>query len=368
MKIGFDAKRVFTNHTGLGNYSRTLIDNLARYSPEHDYVLFTPEVRDNSFGKYYNEKFPVITPRPGKSNSFWRSYGIADDIKNEKLEVFHGLSNELPFRLPDVKKVVTIHDLIFKVFPTDYPFFDRQVFDLKSRKSCKNADIIIAISASTKADIIKYYGIPEDKIKVVYQACAPIYYEKTPLVSDLRSKYNLPKDFLLSVGSVIERKNLYNTVKAYALLPSDMRIPLVVVGKGKRYKSKVLTLLRKEGLQDSVIWLENVKELKDLKALYQAARLSLYPSKHEGFGLPVAESLLCKTAVITSNISSLPEAGGPHAYGVDPDNPEEIKNAIELLLSDENLRKEKEKAGYHYAMENFSPERINKQLVDVYQS
>lgn len=365
MHIGFDAKRIFNNRTGLGNYSRTLLNNLQRYFPEHQYNLFTPRISTNEFGEYYSKHFPVVTP-DGIGGTFWRSYGIKNSIKKSEISVFHGLSNELPFRIRKVKKVLTIHDLIFKALPYTYPFFDRQVYDFKSKKSCQSADVIIAISQSTKDAIMHYYGISEDKIKVVYQACNDIYYENEPCRVDVRKKFNLPQEYILSVGTISPRKNLLNTVKALIALPKDLDVPLVVVGNGKGYKAKVLDFLQQKNSLNRVLLLDNVHSTKDLKGLYKNALFSIYPSKNEGFGLPVSESLLCKTAVITSNTSSLPEAGGTGALLVNPEDVDEIAHAIEKLLENENQRKELARNGYTYAWGNFNPQKVTTDVMNIY--
>ncbi|MGK0364858.1 MAG: glycosyltransferase involved in cell wall biosynthesis [Saprospiraceae bacterium] len=365
LKIGFDAKRLFNNRTGLGNYSRTLLDNLRRFQPDNEYVLFTPKVSENEFGEKYAKEFPTVTPEK-MSGTYWRSYGVGKDIEKEGIEVFHGLSNELPFRLEGVKKVVTIHDLIFKRLPDTYPFLDRQVYDLKSRKSCRNADVVIAISESTKRDIIHYYGIKEQKIKVIYQACDAIYYEDTAVDKKILKKYNLPKNYLLSVGSIVERKNLLNTIKAIAELPKDLQIPLVVVGKGKKYRQKVMSFLHSNRMESQIIWIENLTDIAELKQVYQNATTLLYPSEYEGFGLPVVEGLLCKTPVITSNISSLPEAAGDGALLVNPRSIEEIAGAMEKLLTDEVFAGEIVEKGYRYARKTFDAQRLTKELVEVY--
>ena len=366
LRIGFDAKRVFNNRTGLGNYSRTLLDNLRRFQPDNDYVLFTPKVSENEFGEKYAQEFPTVTPHK-MGGTYWRSYGVGKDIEKEGIQVFHGLSNELPFRLEGVKKVVTIHDLIFKRLPDTYPFLDRQVYDMKSRKSCRSADVVIAISESTKRDIMHYYGIKEEKIKVIYQACEAIYYEDTPVDKSILEKYNLPEQYLLSVGSVVERKNLLNTVKAISELPKDLQIPLVVVGKGKKYRQKVMSFLHSNRMESQVIWVENLTNNIDLKQVYQNAATLLYPSEYEGFGLPVVEGLLCKTPVITSNVSSLPEAAGDGALQVNPHSVEEIIGALEKVLTGSDFAAGLVEKGYRHAREMFDAEKVTREVVEVYE-
>ena len=176
MNIGFDAKRAFTNFTGLGNYSRTLIETLVRYYPDNAYHLFTPKTNDIP-------NFDFIKTQPSISihtplsvgtpleqylrafHPFWRSFSIKNEIEKANIDVFHGLSHELPFRMPkNVKTVVTIHDLIHERFPEYYPYIDRKIYSFKFKKACEMADVVVAISEQTKQDIVDFYKIDAHKI------------------------------------------------------------------------------------------------------------------------------------------------------------------------------------------------------------
>ncbi len=367
MKIAFDAKRVFQNSTGLGNYSRTLLDNLKQFYPQNDYLLFASKTKQ-SFFKQDASVFPIFHNGLIPS-ALWRSYFIKNALKKAKANLYHGLSNEIPFGLKGLKSIVTIHDLIFKILPNTYPRFDRIVYDKKAQYACKNADYIIAISENTKKDIIKYYGISPSKIQVIYQACDPIFYIPKKQKSSLANLSTLlPKTYLLSVGSIIERKNLLSGIQAIQSLPKDLQLPLVVVGRGKSYKKKIQQYLYQNRIEKMVIWLENINNIANLKYLYQNAQLFLYPSVYEGFGLPVAEALLCKTPVITSSSSALPEAGGANSKLVDPQNVEEIADAIAQVLVDPQLQKNMAQKGFEYAHATFKPKALSHQMMDLYKS
>ena len=158
MKIGYEAKRVFKNFTGLGNYSRSVIQTLAEAFPEDSFYLYTPQVTSNNrldFLKTLKNVF-VRTPSTKSFKAFWRSFGIAKDAQRDGIVLFHGLSHEIPFGLKSkkIKSVVTIHDLIFLIYPQYFKFVDRQIYHIKFSHACKNADTIIAISKQTKQDII----------------------------------------------------------------------------------------------------------------------------------------------------------------------------------------------------------------------
>lgn len=365
MRIGYDAKRLFTNFTGLGNYSRTLLANLLTFYPANDYHLFTPAIGDNTEARQLLKGVNVHAHLPGKGlKPTWRQWGMGKQARSFSLGVFHGLSNELPFGLPNsTKKIVTVHDLIYKVYPQTYTATDRALYDLKYKSSCKRADLIVAISKHTKNDIVKLYNIPENKIKVVYQSAGNEYFnQETPGKQKIKS-FNLPADYCLMVGSVQPRKNHQAVLEALGQLEDSARVPLVIVGNGKHYLKEMRKLA--EQLKLPVYWLSCVSETETLRALYYHALFSLYPSWYEGFGIPVVESLLCQTPVITSNVSSLPEAGQEGTLLANPSDPEDIASCIRKM-SDSNLANKLGKKGKAFALATFKPEITARALMDCY--
>ncbi len=371
MVIAFDAKRIFNNFTGLGNYSRTLVKNLSELYPDNQYHLYTPKINNKEEPAWFlnNRQFTIHTPKQ-RLKGLWRTFFISGELKNDKPDIYHGLSHELPvgIKTAGVKSVVTIHDLIFRQYPETYPFFDRMVYNAKFRYACQQADKVVAISKSTKTDIVHFYNIDPSRIEVIYQSCNPIYFslQTEDNLAIVKRKYALPDDYILYVGSIEERKNLKSVLHGLAGLPVDLKLPLVVVGKGKSYKQECLQLAEKLGISGQIYWFTNLQSNSDLQAFYQAARVMVYPSLFEGFGLPVAEALLSNTPVITSGISSLPEAGGPATLYVDPKNVEEIKNSIIKVLTDSEMVRKMKAEGRRYAINNFSPEVVTRQMMDVY--
>lgn len=373
MKIGFDAKRLYCNQTGLGNYSRSLVKNLVTYYPEHQYKLYTTKLPSNTRTAFFAQH-PKIKTFVSKAliKSLWRSFFISKQVEKDGVDLYHGLSNELPFGLKKrgVKSVVTIHDLIFKTLPDTFPLIDRQIYDWKFRSSCKRANKVIAISESTKQDIIKYYKIDPQKIEVVYQTCNPLFYESIDenLSAEVLKAHNIPNDFLLYVGSVEPRKNLKGIIEAIALLDEKERLPLIVIGgiKDAKYKKACDVVIEKHQLQKSIRFISNLSNNKDLQHVFYQAKALIYPSFYEGFGLPVVEALLSKTPVITSTVSSLPEAAGPHSILVNPNEAQEIAEGIKCILTDEKKAKEMAEKGYLFAIETFAPEVLTKQMQDLY--
>lgn len=375
MKIAFDAKRLYNNFTGLGNHSRTTIDILTENFPENEYLLYTPKVKLNKVTEPYltKDKCRTIFPSGIAKGSIWRTFVQAKDLKRDNADIFHGLSHEIPLGLKSkgIPSVVTIHDVAFKTFTQMYHWHDRQIYDLKFRYSCNNADRIIAISECTKKDIMRFYGIPEERISVVYQPVQRLFY--TPLgQEEARSMADkaidgLPKEYMLYVGSINSRKNLLSIVKAIETLPESSRMPLVIVGNGREYKAEVKKYIAEHKLEKHFIWASNIHNNTHLQALYTCAKMFIYPSFYEGFGLPVVEALLSGCPVITSNVSSLPEAGGPHSLQVDPNSVDSIAQAIRMVAEDDSLRSRMIKGGREYAMETFEPSILAKQVMDIYE-
>jgi len=369
MKIGFDAKRAFYNKSGLGNYSRSAIDMLCNFFPGNQYFLFTPKtnnaieipryknMQDISPSGYFGKKF----------SSFWRTYGVSSLLKNNNFDIFHGLSNELPTGIAktNTKAIVTIHDLIFVRYPELYKPIDRFIYRQKFAGACKAADTVIAISQQTKRDIIEFFGIDEKKIKVVYQICNPIFYQQQTSEKKLMvaSKYNLPKDYILMVSTIEERKNALTVIKAVHRAKIDM--PVVLVGRPTPYLDKIKLYCKENKIENKVQYITNI-DFVDLPAIYQMANLLAYPSIFEGFGLPVLEALHSGVPVITTKGGCFAEAGGEHSVYVNPTDVDELQHEIVKVLSDTNLRRNMIENGLIHA-QKFLPEKVANNLMDVYQ-
>ena len=381
MNIGFDAKRAFHNGTGLGHYSRSLIHALAENYPQHQYWLFNPRP-SHSFsikGENIHEILPLGLINKTFS-SLWRSRNVVKDLKQKNINLYHGLSHEIPVGIAasGIKSVVTIHDLIHERYPEQYNPIDVKIYSKKIRYACLHADRIIAISMQTKKDIVDFYKIPEDKITVCYQSCNPIFAKTISEEAKqiIKKRYNLPDHFFLYVGSLIERKNLLNICKAIKILKDDLKIPLVVIGDGKKYKDEVKKYILQNGIQQQVIFLSDDPEIAslpsyrsaaDFPAIYQSAIAMIYPSYFEGFGIPVLEALWSRLPVITSNVSCLPEAGGPGAYYINPASPEEIAVGMKRILYENDFGKEIKEKGWQYA-QNFMPQKHAESVMQVYDS
>ncbi|MEM1324526.1 MAG: glycosyltransferase family 1 protein [Bacteroidota bacterium] len=369
MRIAFDAKRLYNNFTGLGNYSRQLVSDLTQHFPEHEYHLFTPKIKYNSETEPLLNHLQLQTHQPnGSISALWRSSGIKKDLQAHNIQVYHGLSHEIPVGLhrTNIKSVVSIHDLVIKRHPEYFPWLDRQIYDWKFRYACEHADHVVAISESTKRDIIEYYQIDPQKISVIYQTCHPRFKQalNQETLSHIRAKYQLPEQFLLYVGSIIPRKNLLKLVESLSLLPKNIQLPLIVVGNGKKYKQQVEQRIQALNLTKLVHFIR--PEYDDLPAFYQLAEMLIYPSTYEGFGLPILEALYAKIPVITTSFSSLPEAGDGGAYYIQSTEPQSIATAMETVLSDSSYQKQLIESGQKHLL-NFDAKVISEQWIDLYQ-
>lgn len=375
MRIGFDAKRAAQNRTGLGNYSRLILDLLATYAPQNNFFLYIPNpnkvalLNDNSQIQK-NSNFKSCYPHNSfwkRLCSLWRIWGVTDDITKDDIELFHGLSNELPLNIrhaKNTKTIVTIHDLIFLRYPKYYSFIDRHIYNYKFKKACRNADRIIAVSECTKRDIMHFYQIPANKIDVVYQGCDEQFKypvnEKTK--EEIRNKYQIPSKYILYVGSIEGRKNLLLIAKALEFIEEPIQV--IAIGKRTAYTEHVKKYLEHKGLSHRMILLHNVL-FHELPTFYQMAMTFIYPSFFEGFGIPLLEALHSGTPVIGAKGSCLEEAGGPHSIYIDPNDPQELAEAIKRTLTDSSLRKEMIEKGKEYAL-LFERDIIAKELLKVY--
>ncbi len=368
MRIGFDAKRAFANKTGLGNYSRFVLDALMTYYKSNEYFAYTPKDNQNLY-----PGFPLDRIRMPESflhkklKAYWRSAGVLSQLKRDQIDVYHGLSHELPTGLNRAKigSVVTMHDLIFERLPALFKPMDRLIYRYKFKAACADADAIIAISEQTKRDLLELYQVDESKIKVIYQDCNPLF--KIPLPADQRKeivgKYGITNPFILSVGTLEARKNQLRLVEAFAQL-GNHDFQLVLIGKPTPYTVKIQEFIKRANLEKRVLILQNIPTAH-LPALYQEAAVFAYISMYEGFGIPILEALHSGTPVLSAKGSCLEEAGGPGGLYADPLDISDIGNQLQKLISDGNLRNTLVSAGKTY-IGRFEGEKIASQLVNLY--
>lgn len=367
MTIGFDAKRAFQNSTGLGNYSRMLVCGIAEEHNDAHCFLYAPDM-SGEFQSYFSGYANISTRKPSGIDKYfpnlWRGWGVTMHLKGDKIDLFHGLSHELPHGIPhSIKKVVTMHDLIVWRYPQYYKAFDRIVHRIKQRHACRIADVVIAISEQTKRDLIDFMHVPESKIKILYQSCDQIFWKPISEKDkkEIRSQYGLPEKYIVCVGSIEQRKNQIAVVKAMSELPED--IHLVIVGRPHgNYYGSLTREIRSLQLQNRVRIISNA-DFADFPGLYANAIASTYMSKFEGFGIPILESFCCDTPVVTSNISSMPEAGGEAALYASPDDPHEIAQQLKQIIDNPSFRDALVEKG-RIQRQKFTKEKV---IADIYQ-
>lgn len=371
MIIAFDGKKAARNRAGLGNYSRFVIRSMARRFPDCRFDVYVGRKDKNGlldFASDYGNinicypTLPVLRLFP----RLWERFGITYEIRKRGADVYHGLGNELPANIrkaAGTRTVVTIHDLIFLFFPHTYSWLDRHLFNMKFKAACMKADRIIAVSNCTAKDIVKYYFIPKGKISIAYQGCDPIFRTKCDETEKdaVRKKFSLPDRFILSVGTVEERKNTALIAEALGKIPA---MDLVIVGRRTAYAEIVEETAARCKVADRLHILSGVST-EELHAIYRLADIFVYPSRYEGFGIPVLEALCSGTPVIGATGSCLEEAGGNAAAYINPDDSDALAEAICRITSDNGLRESMIKKGEAYS-HCFEEEVLADRLMEIY--
>ena len=374
LTIGFDAKRIVRNSTGLGSYGRTLVRDLA-YLPEGLRLrLYAPD-KGHDHLRSQVEGLPRISfcyPKAVESlpieKALWREYGIVRDLQKDKVQIYHGLSGELPWgiRKSGIRSVVTIHDLIFLRHPEFYPWIDRKIYAWKFRRTLKEADHIIAISECTKRDVLELGQVDPGRVTVVYQSCAPRFTKEVSFLEQdqMRLQYGLPKRFILNVGTIERRKNILLAVKALPDLPSDLS--LVIIGRHTDYTNEVLDYVNTHDLSRRVFILHDVPD-EHLPALYAQAEAFVYPSVYEGFGIPIIEAISSGLPVVACTGSCLEEAGGPDSLYVPTDDPVSLAIAVRQVLKGASGREKRIARSQDY-IRRFEGNDVSSQVLDIYHS
>ena len=371
--IGFDAHYANTNNTDLGNYSRSMIDALAAASPRHCYVrMYVRKRHPNAAYDALDNRANIESMEPDgglwrKLTWLWRTFRLAKDAERGDVALFHGLAGELPLGLAyhNIRSVITLHDLEFLHLTSFHNPLKRAWLKLHTAYMLHIADRIVAVSDSVKRDAVKHLHIDPDKIDVIYRSCDKCFYK--PLDEqqrdEVRSRYGLPERYMLTVGTQSERKNISLIIEAMAEL-QDRELQLVIVGRGTGNSERIRHRLKSLGLENRVKILYGVPN-SDLPAIYAEAELFINASFYEGFGQSIVEALTMGVPVIATSGSSHEEAGGASSIYVSPTNHRELKEAIERVASDGELRESMSLHGREYAT-RFRSEVIAYNLINCY--
>lgn len=364
--IAYDAKRAFLNYRGLGNYSRNLLAQMSRYYGHNRYILCTP--KDRQLYPWLSETpFEKVTPQGlwQIAPSVWRRYGIAPALKDQHIDIYHGLSQELPKGIEHVgcKTIVTMHDAIFMRYPQLYSATYRASFIRRNQSACERADCIIAISEQTRQDFMEFFGVAENRIRVVYQGCNDLYWQALDLqqIPVVAAHYQLPKTYILSVGALEERKNHIRLIQAMAAASIDL--PLLIVGRGNERQVRLLQETAKRyGVSLQLI--DNART-EDLPILYHLASVFVYPSLFEGFGIPILEAARCQTPIVASSGTCFEEIAGEGAIYVSPTDEQAIGQAIRETLEKREETKQRVLTALAQT-EKFRAENIARNMMQTY--
>jgi glycosyltransferase involved in cell wall biosynthesis len=323
---------------------------LQRYAPENSYFLFTPGIRDpfRSFADGHDRTQLVVPKGIWKAMpAAWRSVSAGRECRDLNLDIYHGLSNELPFNISSFSglKVVTIHDLIFLRFPSYYHPIDRKLYTLKTRHACRVADLVVAPSAQTASDIATFTGTPLHKIVVIGQNCDERFgleYSDS-VVREFAVQKKLPQQFILSVGTPEKRKDQLTILQAL-LSPGLEQIHLVLAGKHTSYAQELTHYAAAHGLTQRFHLLTDISN-EEMPLLYRNATAFVYASGFEGFGIPLLEAMRSSVPVISAYSSSLTEVAGEAALYFKPQALAELAEHLRVLLSNEPERNRLIEAG-----------------------
>ncbi len=373
MRIGIDARAIYKNLDGIGRYSLNLIRAIAKIDRQNEYIIFRNNHFDETIVNSPNFRevrvgFPALSLRTG--------FYLGHLVKKEKVDVFHSLFFVAPlFGIDNV--VVTVHDLMALRFPG---FFSGRNF-LVSKYAClfhkymvpktiAHARKLIAVSKSTKSDLEQCFSLNPNKVSVIYEAADPCFrkIENVEILETYRKKGQLPEKFILYVGNTKPYKNIPTLLRAFKQFKTRWKNDyfLVIAGKKDRFHEPTLLMATELGLLSSIRFLDNFTE-EELPLLYNLAKLFVFPSYYEGFGLPPLEAISCGTPVITSNRASLPEVVGDSSILVNPDDANSLAEAMNDVLSNDALQKQMSQKGIAQG-KRFSWEKAAVETLDVYKT
>jgi len=350
--------------TGLGVYTRKLIEGLSAIDFENRYYIFA---NSSSSIEPHNANFKIIhysIPENLKVKKlFVENVIVPFSAVKKKIDIFHFTSFVISYLYPG-KFISTINDIAFLKYPEILSKKRDYYYKFFLKNALKKARFIITISDSTKRDVLNYYNFPEDSIKTIYLSAGDEFKPASrEEIGKVKEKYNLKERYILFVSTLEPRKNIVNLLKAFKLI-NEKDVQLLICGKKGWLYEDIYNEITESSLEESVIIEDSVPK-DDLIQLYSGAEFFILPSLYEGFGLPVLEAMACGTPVITSGVSSLPEVGGDAALYVDPLNIEDIADKISQLLSDDTLKSEMREKGFEQ-VKKFSWEKCAKETLEVY--
>lgn len=376
MRIGLDGKILTLRAGGTGRYAinltRAMLAEAAAHRPDLEFVVLTgPQTSREVMEEFRGRCEECFL---GAKSSVIRSLTLVPAaLRRLRVDIFHGMDHVgIPLVGRSGKYVVTVHDVIPLILPETFTPRHRLVVRLALARVRRKADLVVVPSHAVKRDVVRRVGLPEDRVVVTHEGCEPRFRPVRSAAArrDVAARYGLPPRYVLAVGTLEPRKNLTTLLEAFARLRRDGEVDadlrLVLAGARGWLDEPIFATVRSLGLEDAVRFTGFVDDA-DLPAVYSGAALFVFPSLHEGFGLPLLEAMACGVPVVTSNISSMPEVAGDAAVLVDPRDTDGLAAAIARLLRDEALRDGLREAGIARARQ-FSWEATARRTLDAYAS
>lgn len=365
MRIGIDARLLHYTKAGISQYVLRLLEGLADLQPQEDIVVLRSRL--DKPASLPGNRFPTVPIWTPPHNRF-EQLALRFEIGGLGLDLLHSPDFIPPLRRR-FRSVVTVHDLSFLLYPHMLTRESAHYYG-QIDEGVRSADRIIAVSESTKRDVTRLLGVPEDRVTVIHEAINRMYrrVDDSEAVARVRQRYGLPERFILHVGTIEPRKNLSNLFRAVRLLVDQHEpgIVLAVSGEWGWLYDEALQVLDELKLRDSVRFLGRAPDV-DLLHLYSAAAVLAYPSYYEGFGLPPLEAMACGTPVVASDTSSMPEVIGDAGLLVPPDDYEALSVSLWRVLSDEELRATLVRRGLQRAA-TFSVSTMAERTLELYRS
>jgi glycosyltransferase involved in cell wall biosynthesis len=343
MKIGIDARPLSGLRAGIYRVVVNILQELERTEARNEYYLYSHRVLDLALP---NSRWTRRggAQRPLLPGSLWFQTAARSMILRDRLDVFWGTAHLLPLGLPpQVGKVVSVYDLVWRLYPATVDRLNCNMHRLFAEKSIGRADRVVCCSERTGGDVEKLLGVPRSRIQVISPGVLPDYWPREPrsAAQYIARKFGTGEDYVCTVGTIEPRKNLITLIHAMKILTErgGFSSQLLIAGGTGWRNSDIYATAHKLGLDEKAVKFLGYVPEEDLPLLYSGARVFVFPSLYEGFGLPLIEAMACGVPVVASNVSSIPEVVNDAAMLVAPHGAEEFADAICHVMGDESLRR-----------------------------
>lgn len=365
MKIAIDIREAGHEKTGKGWYTYNLVQEILKLDQSNQYLLYT----DNNKNPFSNFKNAEIKNIPEKS---WKwHFKVKKDLLLQKADLFFApTSYIIPAFIPkNFPVVITVHDLVAFLFPSTHNTKAVLIERLTLKKALKKANHVFVVSDNTKTDLLKKFKYPQNQVHLV--PCAPADFFRKPVPAEelveFKQKLNLPENFILAVGTLEPRKNFSTLIKSFVIIKRKYPdYKLVIVGK-KGWKYHLIEkTLQHYNLEKDVIFPGYLEDL-ELQKIYSVAKIFVFPSLYEGFGIPPLEAMASGCPVVSSNVASLPEVIGDSGLLIDPKNAHNLADAVISLIENDKIRAMLIERGYR-RVQKFTWENSAKVALYVFES